>query len=161
MGISFSKMPPKLFCYIKWPANTLEFSAPAFTDSLETAQAVSDPCLSSLSSYVHMSAARFGFLWWTRALYLHICSLYMKYMLFLPLQSSLGKSPSVTCEEISTLHTHMPAEISVHQYILSTSCGYQALYFQIHTQLLQSSKDTGGFYGKRVFYTFIPRLNHG
>jgi hypothetical protein len=101
MGIPFSKMPPKCFCYIKWPANTLESSAPAFADSLETTQAVSHPCLSSLSSYVHMSAARFGFLWWSRALYLHICSLYMKYMLFLPLQSSLGKSPSVICKEIS------------------------------------------------------------
>jgi hypothetical protein len=60
-----------------------------------------------------------------------------------------------------TVHTHMPAEISVHQYILSTSCGYQALYFQTLTQLQQSSKDTGGFYGKHVFYTFMPRLNHG
>ncbi len=74
-------MPPKCFCYIKWPANTLESSAPTFTDSLETAQAVSHPCLSSLSSYVHMSAARFHFLWWSRALYLHIGSLYMKYII--------------------------------------------------------------------------------
>jgi hypothetical protein len=90
----------------------------------------------------------------------HLLTLYEVYAF--PSSSKLIRKVSKCYlqRNLLTVHTHMPAEISVHQYILSTSCGYQALYFQIHTQLLQSSKDTGGFYGKHVFYTFMPRLNH-